>query len=273
MVNPQPDQFTRISNEILEVMAKTPLNGTQRRIIDVVLRYTYGFNRKSHELSLTFISSAMDMKKTQLKQVKRELDKLIDMKILIESKAPTKNSTRILGFNKYYDQWTIKTSGLIRPVDELDQSPVVYLDQSTSGLIRPVRKKDIKEIYKEIYSEESNEVILSNLLFKKMRENNPKCKTPNIQKWAEHIDKLIRIDGQSIEDISRVIIWCQEDNFWKSNILSPEKLRKKFDQLFMKSKSNTETPDEKRRRESNEFINKYAEEDESDDEDRKFSFF
>jgi len=29
-----------------------------------------------------------------------------------------------------------------------------------------------------------------------------------------------------------LIRWCQRDNFWKSNILSTQKLREKYEQLY-----------------------------------------
>ena len=71
------DGFTRIANEILEAMATTDLNGTQRRILDVIFRQTYGFQRKQHELSLSFISKAT---KIHEKQIQRELSVLIKKK-------------------------------------------------------------------------------------------------------------------------------------------------------------------------------------------------
>jgi len=87
---------------------------------------------------------------------------------------------------------------------------------------------------KNIVNKDSDSFILSKLLFDKMRENNPKCKEPSLEKWSLEIEKLIRINGQSREDIEKVIKWCQSDSFWKSNILSAEKLRKQFDQLLIK---------------------------------------
>ena len=85
-----------------------------------------------------------------------------------------------------------------------------------------------------IYSVDSPEYRLSKLLFTLMRENNPNCKEPNIQSWCKDMNKLIRIDKRESEDIATVIRWCQNDDFWKSNILSPNKLRKQYDQLKVK---------------------------------------
>jgi hypothetical protein len=92
---------------------------------------------------------------------------------------------------------------------------------------------------KNIFSSESDEVKLSKLLFEKMSLNNPACREPNFQSWAKHINLLIRTDKQTIEDIEKVIIWCQNDNFWKSNILSTAKLREKFDCLMLKTNMET----------------------------------
>ncbi|MDC0009182.1 DUF6291 domain-containing protein [Winogradskyella sp.] len=78
---------------------------------------------------------------------------------------------------------------------------------------------------------------LSKLLFSLMRKNNNKAKQPNFNSWDEHIDKLHRIDGYEINQIRNVINWCQNDDFWKSNILSTEKLRKQFAQLAIKANS------------------------------------
>ena len=92
-----------------------------------------------------------------------------------------------------------------------------------------------KENYtKENYSPNSDEVRMSELLFSLIRKQDPKHKNPNLQKWAIHIDRLIRLDSRSVEEIEKVMRWCQEDGFWQNNILSTEKLRKQYDQLKLK---------------------------------------
>lgn len=51
-------------------------------------------------------------------------------------------------------------------------------------------------------------------------------------KWAEDIEKINRIDGKSIEEITKVIDWSQKHYFWHKNIKSGKKLRIKFDDLL-----------------------------------------
>lgn len=57
-------------------------------------------------------------------------------------------------------------------------------------------------------------------------------KRPTITKaWRTEARLLIDKDGRTVEQILRCIDWCQDDGFWRSNILSLPKLREKYDQL------------------------------------------
>jgi hypothetical protein len=51
------------------------------------------------------------------------------------------------------------------------------------------------------------------------------------------MNKLIRIDERSEEEIARVIDFSQSSDFWKANILSVSKLREKFATLLLQSES------------------------------------
>ncbi len=69
--------------------------------------------------------------------------------------------------------------------------------------------------------------------------------------WADDIRKLVEIDGRDIATVEAVIDWCQDDDFWKANILSGAKLRKQFTTLLLQRQNNGSggkpmTADEKR---------------------------
>jgi phage replication O-like protein O len=146
MASPQPDQFTRIANELMEAIPAFKLNGTQLRILFVVLRYTYGFQRKSHELSLRFIADSIGVHK---QQVKRELDELIKNKVLIEETAPSFNQTRVIQFNKDYDEWLISRQSAkkltVSGKDDHTVSEKAY--PTVSGLA--YQERNLKENIKE----------------------------------------------------------------------------------------------------------------------------
>jgi phage replication O-like protein O len=95
-------EFTRIANVLLEQSAKIHLNGTQYSIILTVWRFTYGFQRCEHELSITFIARATGI---STRAIKKELKTLIDRSIILVSRESTKADSRVIKFNKNYDTW------------------------------------------------------------------------------------------------------------------------------------------------------------------------
>lgn len=78
---------------------------------------------------------------------------------------------------------------------------------------------------------------LAKYFFEKIRINNPKAKEPNLEKWAQELERLLRIDKRTPLEARELIDWALKDDFWKGNILSPEKLRKHWDQLTIKIKN------------------------------------
>lgn len=92
--------YTRIANEILEKLATIKLSPTQYRILFIIWRYTYGFNRKETDLALSFISNATGC---NLRSIQRELKGLEDMGIILQQISHGKS--RKVSFNKHLDSW------------------------------------------------------------------------------------------------------------------------------------------------------------------------
>ena len=142
MNGPQVENgYTRVANEIMEILPQAGFNGTQFSILLIVFRYTYGFQRKNHELSLTFISQATNLHKVM---IQREVAKLIKMKVLTEVSAPTFKKGRVIAFNKDYSSWELTKEITL---NEIDNHTVNELDNSTvNELVNQERKKEnIKE--------------------------------------------------------------------------------------------------------------------------------
>ena len=137
--------YTRIANEILEEMAKIKLSPTQYRILFVVWRYTYGFQRKKHQLSLTFLSEATQC---DFRLVQRELKKLITAKVLKTEQI--NGSARLISFNKKIKEWQIGIGEIDNGrIDNgrIDKGTIGEIDKGTIGEIDNQERK--KEIYKE----------------------------------------------------------------------------------------------------------------------------
>jgi len=111
-------------------------------------------------------------------------------------------------------------------------------DRKGSTTIDPKPKPDPKP---KIFSLDSNEFRLSKLLYALLLKINPGHKEPNLQDWALHINRAIRLDKRSPEDLEKVMRWALADSFWQSNVQCTSKLREQFDKLTIKMGSNNGT--------------------------------
>lgn len=88
----------------------------------------------------------------------------------------------------------------------------------------------------------SEDMRLAELLSSLIQDNYPHWKKPkNLDKWAEDINKIHRIDKIEYKTIEFVINWVQRDNFWAKNVLSGAKLRKQFNRLVVEGTSRYKT--------------------------------
>jgi hypothetical protein len=76
-----------------------------------------------------------------------------------------------------------------------------------------------------------NEVIQACNLLADLIADNGSRRPEVTDKWLSDMERLNRIDERSWEQITKAIEWCQADDFWRGNIMSPGKLRKQYDQL------------------------------------------
>lgn len=105
----------------------------------------------------------------------------------------------------------------------------------------PARAADVK------FDENSDEIRIVDFFIDKLKELNSNIRVPdNVkkkQKWAADIDKLLRIDKRDKHEVCKVINYVVTDEFWKSNVLSPEKLRKQYDTLFIRMQQQNKIDD------------------------------
>lgn len=219
MASPQLDiGHTKISNVIMGALMRTNLSAYQSRILWAIFRKTYGWHKKEDWISNSQLVKMTGIAKSH---VSRTVGQLIDRNIV------TKSGNKF-SLNESYTQWR-----------ELPKRVTV----TNSGNKVTCTGEHKRILYKRnTYSSETLE--LTNLLADRILANNPKHRLlsnsnreATIQKWAESVDKLLRIDGQSFEDIKDVIAWCQKDSFWKLNILSGATLRKQWDYLYPKMRA------------------------------------
>lgn len=113
--------YTPIANELLEVIYRTGFTLTELKMLLLIMRYSYGFSKKSHELSITFISNGIGVSK---RYVAASLKELIDKNVVIVYREHSKNKSRVLGINKDYDEWKYSSSGSTVPQEVENHSGV-----------------------------------------------------------------------------------------------------------------------------------------------------
>lgn len=149
MANPQIENgYTAVANEILDHLYKQPLNGTELKVIMCILRYTFGFQRKSHKLSATFIAKWGNC---DLRTVKRALKKLQQDRVIIYINSEQRGVTAELMFNKDYEQWC--TGGQNVTSGENDtggQNVTGVVGKMTPELVGKMTPKKIKKENKNI---------------------------------------------------------------------------------------------------------------------------
>jgi len=90
---------------------------------------------------------------------------------------------------------------------------------------------------------ESGDLVTAESIYKLLLALNPKHKKPSMESWANTIRLMRESDGHTHFDIMDLFRFANSDSFWKSNILSPAKLREKWDVLTIR-KGDTSAPTE-----------------------------
>ena len=100
------------------------------------------------------------------------------------------------------------------------------------------RKEEIKKLNKKPAVAglfDASAIELSDFFLQKLLEMKPNLRKPDKSSWVKHFEAMLRLDKRSMESIKRVIEFVVSDPFESKNVLSPDKLRKRFDQLELKS--------------------------------------
>ena len=117
----------------------------------------------------------------------------------------------------------VNTEITTKTTTEITTDPI-----STSGKDFPPAKTGKKFVYTD------DDLRAANWIFGLIKNLSPNVKTPAFENWANEIRLMRERDGRTHKDICELFKWANQNEFWASNILSPAKLREKWDQLEIK---------------------------------------
>lgn len=256
--------FTRIPNTMFDALICSNLNNTQKDMCYYLIRKSFGWRKGYAAISLNEFAFVC---RTTKPYIFRQRKALLKKKVLIILGRMNDQKTVYL-MNPDIAQWdkscidldfygdfintgrtkrlsseitlelSSETTQELYPEITLGLSSEITLD-ALSDLEGPDSqaplKKDLKKKKESsLYCEDSPPYKLSVLLLDYILEHLPGFKRPDLQKWSLTIDRMIRLDNRDPEEIKKVITYAQEDEFWRSNILSADKLRKQYDTLNAK---------------------------------------
>ncbi len=97
------DGYTRIANEIVGALARIRISGQEWQVLWVILRKTYGWNKKVDRIALSQFEEMTGIPRKKCFQLLKQLS---SRKIITKS-VPQKGDSYIItyGFNKNYNAW------------------------------------------------------------------------------------------------------------------------------------------------------------------------
>ena len=222
----------------------------QRKILDLILRLSWGCGKQTATIPRQRDFECIGLREGHVNE---------ELKWLQDSKIITREGDKY-SFIEDFDQWQISRVCPFQP-EKLTKLVSINLQELTKMVSENLPKQEVtpyqngklptsdlaspKESIKE--SINNNTFLLAKKLQEYILRNNPKAKlkTPEeLSIWADDFRKMIEIDKRTLEDIENVLKFSQDDRFWRKNILSAEKLRKQFDQLYIKMDKTGVTNDE-----------------------------
>ena len=108
MANPQKeDGYVGIENHLFEALYKSGFTLREIKILLCIIRYTYGFNKKTHSLSLSFISEQTGVKRQHISE---SLKRLHEGHVITISRG-SGIIPQTLSIQKNYEEWYCYRNG------------------------------------------------------------------------------------------------------------------------------------------------------------------
>lgn len=105
MASPQvKGGYTPIANEVMEALARADLSGRELRIVLVVIRNTWGWQKKQSRIGLGQIARALGIRRKHVHEVVKDLASRGYLK-RADDGLSKKNRAATLSFNKNWEEW------------------------------------------------------------------------------------------------------------------------------------------------------------------------
>ncbi|EPG9560152.1 replication protein [Morganella morganii] len=252
--------YTKTANEIQKLKPRLRMSGREWQCFEAIIWLTYGWNKKQDRVTNTVIADLTGLNDTH---VSNAIKSLAERKIIFSRKQGV---MKIVGVNTDLSAWVLDKPKAVTVLPE----SVKTLPETVKALPKTVatqykNKNSIKNPTSENSGESSDppkrksvpvrpdaavsspkgdkwgtadDLKAAQWIFQLITRISPSAKTPNWSGWANDVRLMREQDNRTHSDICQMFKFANQDSFWKSNILSPAKLREKWTQL--EAKRNTQ---------------------------------
>lgn len=108
MANPQcEDGYVQIANEIFDALCRSPVGGSDRQVLDAIIRKTYGYRKKEDAISISQLMQLTNLSKRTVIYALKNLE----AKNMVAVKRYCHNGTKgtnIISFQKDHTKWMVQ---------------------------------------------------------------------------------------------------------------------------------------------------------------------
>lgn len=191
-----------INNENAEQFAKFHFSGNEWQILWVVLRKTWGWQKKEDNISLTQFQKYTNLSRPSVKEA---IDKLVGKKVLVVKKNIYINS---YSFNKLYNQWIVPKSLLVGKSvitsREIGKKLVGKKVHTNTTIQKTLYKRNIQKKHTS----------LTDIDFSTIEEIANKYKVPTafVQSKLDDMTNWLKAKGKTYKDYKHALMnWVKSD--------------------------------------------------------------
>ena len=247
--------YTRVANEIQKLKPRLRMSGREWQCLEAVIWLTYGWNKKQDRVTNTVISGLTGLADSHVSDA---ISSLAERGIIFSHKQGV---MKIVGINTDLSAWILdkpKTGKLFPKSGK--RFPKTGKTFPETVATQDYNNNNIKRSSSE-NSHESSEARLNKFLsahpeaaihtpngskwgtvedlqcaewiLALVEKIKPSTRKPGLTAWANDVRLMRELDGRSHREICELFRWASTDAFWCTNILSPAKLRAKWDTLSL----------------------------------------
>lgn len=245
--------YTKVANDIQQLKPRLRLSGREWQCFEAIIWLTYGWNKKQDRVTNTVIAGMTGLSDTHVSDA---IKSLAERKIIFSQKQ---GMMKIVGVNTDISAWILEKPETGRKFPKTGKSfPETGKRFPETVDTQYKNKNSIKKTSSENSGESSDslpkrlpvvrdgaavqtpkgdkwgtadDLKAAEWIYSKVCIVSPSSKQPSWASWANDIRLLRNALEVGHQEICQTFSWANKDPFWQSNILSPSKLREKWETL------------------------------------------